>query len=161
MKEDKKWWIFIGIVLLIIIILLIYKGSTKTKNQDDTSNNGTEISNQTENEFVKIEEDGTKVNTSNKLSEVKTIEGLEISNIRLTEKGNVTQILANVKNTTNTDVDGFKTTMTFYDKNGEIIVILGGHIPTVKANGTATLNTNSTGDFSNAYDFKVEREQKK
>lgn len=156
MKKDKNWWIFIGVVIVIIIVLLIFKGNMKGKNQNSTDE-PTTSNNQVENEFVKIEQDGTKVNTSNKLSEVKTIEGLEISNIRLTEKGNVTQILANIKNTTNKDVEGFYTSMTFTDKNGEIIVILGGYIPTVKANGTATLNTNSTGDFSNAYDFKVER----
>ena len=32
------------------------------------------------------------VNTSNKLAETKTIDGLEVSNIRLTEKNNVSRI---------------------------------------------------------------------
>ena len=30
-------------------------------------------------------------------------------------------------------------------------------IPTVEANGTATLNTNSQGNFANAYDYTVTR----
>lgn len=153
MKSDKKWWIFIGIVIVIIIALLIWNGSRKkTLYENDVA-----IDNQTE--FTKVQEDGVKVNTSSKLSETKKIEGLEIYNIKLTEKENVTEILADVKNTTDKDVEGFYTIMTFLDKDGETIVQLNGYIPTVEANGIATLNTNSGGDFADAYDFKIVRSE--
>ena len=38
------------------------------------------------NEFIEVQEDGTRLNKSEKFSTTKTIEGLEISNIKLTEK---------------------------------------------------------------------------
>ena len=149
----KKWWIFIGIVILIIIALLIFKSTKKNRNTVKNDNNAITA----ENEFIEIQEDGTRLNKSEKISTTKTVEGLEISNIKLTEKDNVTQILADVKNTTEKDVEGFSVTITFFNKEGETIVILGAYIPSVEANGTATLNTNSSGDFANAYDFSVAR----
>lgn len=148
--KDKKWWIFIGIVILIIIALLIFKSTKNTvKNDKNTVT--------TENEFIEIQGDGTRLNKSEKFSTTKTVEGLEISNIKLTEKNNVTEILADVKNTTEKDIEGFFVIMTFLNKEGETIVILNPYIPTVEANGMATLNTNSSGDFANAYDFTVVR----
>lgn len=159
--KDKKWWIFIGVVILIIIALLIFKGTRKEDKKEENTNkdNVTVITsdNLVGNEFIKVQEDGTKLNISEKFSTTKTIEGLEISNIKLTEKDNVTQIFADVKNTTDKDVEGFYVTITFLNKDGEPIVGLGGFIPTVEANGTATLNTNSTGNFANAYDYTVTR----
>lgn len=157
--KDKKWWIFIGGVILIIIALLIFKGMRKEgKKEENTTKDNVIIitSNDLErNEFIEVQEDGTRLNKSEKLSTTKTIEGLEISNIKLTEKDNVTQILADVKNTTNKDVEGFYVTITFFDRDENIIVILPGYMPSVESNGTATLNTNSTGDFANAYDYTV------
>lgn len=153
MKSDKKWWIFIGIIIVIIIALLIWSGSRKRTSSEN------DVGTDNQKEFVKVQEDGVKVNTSSKLSETKKIEGLEISNIKLTEKENVVEILADIKNTTNKDVEGFNTTMTFLDKDGQTIVIVNGYIPMVEANGTATLNTNTGGNFADAYDFKIERSQ--
>lgn len=159
--KDKKWWIFIVIVILIIIALLIFKNTRKKeqKEENTSQNNVTIITsdNFNGNEFIEVQEDGTRLNKSEKFSTTKIVEGLEISNIRLTEKDNVTQIFADVKNTTDKSVEGFFVTITFLNKDGETIVILGGYIPSVEANGTATLNTNSTGDFANAYDFTVAR----
>lgn len=157
--KDKKWWIFIGGVIVIIISLLIFKGMRKEgKKEENTTKDYVTIitSNDLErNEFIEVQEDGTRLNKSEKFSTTKTIEGLEISNIKLTEKDNLTQIYADVKNTTNKKVEGFYVTITFLNKDGDMIVGIGGYIPTVDANGTATLNTNSTGDFANAYDYTV------
>lgn len=159
--KDKKWFIFIGIVIFVMIALLIFKGIRKEekKKENTTKDNVTIITsdNSNENEFIEVQEDGTRLNKSEKFSTTKKIEGLEISNIKLTEKDNITQILADVKNTTDKKVEGFYATITFLNKDGEMIVGIPGYIPTVEANGTATLNTNSTGDFANAYDYTVTR----
>ena len=153
--KDKKWWIFIAVMIVLIIALLIFKGTLNKEENVNTTNDV--VTNLVVSEFVTVEEDGTKVNTSEKFATTKTIEGLEISNIKLTEKGNNTQILADVKNTTNKKVEGFFVTISFLDKNGEMMVGLTCFIPTVEANGTATLNTNSQGNFANAYDYTVTR----
>lgn len=151
-KKSKKWWIFIIVCIIIIIALLIYKGN---KNKTTEQNGDTGSEKQMQNEYTTIQEDGTKVNTSSKLSETKILEGLEISNIKLTEKDNATEIIADIKNTTNKEVEGFYTLMTFLDKDGKTIVQITGYIPTIEANGKGTLNTKSGDKFSNAYDIKI------
>ena len=62
---------------LIIAGLLIWRNSAN-------KNKGEEVQ-QAKKEFVQVLEDGTKVNISNKLKEEKTINGLTIGNIQLTE----------------------------------------------------------------------------
>lgn len=161
--KNKKLWIFIAIIIIIIILLVVFKFNKKDNNKIDKNNSSTNDvivvnpDENNENEFIELQDDGTKLNKSEKFSQTKTIEGLEISNIKLTEKDNATEILADIKNTTDKDVEGFYADITFLDKNGQIIVILGGYIPSVEANGMATLNTNSSGNFANAYDFTVTR----
>lgn len=160
--KSKKWLIVLAIAIIaIIIIFIIFKGGKNNNEKNNTLNNVTILGgeNAADTEFVNIEQDGTKVNKSEKFATTKKIEGLEISNIKLTEKGNLTQILADVKNTTDKKVEGFYVTITFLNKDGDMIVGIGGYIPTVEANGTATLNTNSTGDFANAYDYTITRSE--
>lgn len=151
--KDKKWLIIIGLIILILVIIFI----VKITNKEDKIKEENTTDDFAGNEYIDVKEDGTRVNKSEKFSTTKEIEGLKISNIELTEKENVTQILADIKNTTDKDVEGFYVSINFLDKNGESIVSLGGYIPTVEANGTATLNTNSTGDFANAYDYTIEK----
>ena len=149
--KDKKWWIFIGIAIILIVVLLVYKSSLN-------NNEGKTNEQIVENTIIgntKIEEDGTKVNISEKFIETKKIDGLEISNIKFSQKDNVTQILADVKNTTDKKVEGFDVMLKIMDKEGNMIIGLGSFIPTVEANGTATLNTTTLGDYVDAYDFEI------
>ena len=57
-------------------------------------------SNTTKEEYVEVLDDGTKVNTSEKLSETKTYNGLEFTNIKFTNASSATNLSADVKNTT-------------------------------------------------------------
>lgn len=157
-KENDKIWIFIWSAMAVIIILLLVLFVQKkiiNKTPSEGNKNGS-LENVEIGEFVKVESDGTKVNISEKFAEDKKFNDLEITNINLKEKGNITEILAVIKNNTDKDIEGQYVTLKFLDKEGNIIVSLGSYIPEVRANDTATLNTNSTGDFSNAYNFEIE-----
>ena len=146
--KDKKFWIVVGVVILLMIILIV-KGN-KDKNQNVIQESQTEVE-----EFVNTLSDGTKVNTSNKLAETKIIDGLEVSNIRLTEKNNLSKILATVKNPTTQEKGGYAVTIKLLDKNGETIKEIEAYIDKVKSEDTVTLNTAATVDFANAYDFTI------
>ena len=146
--KDKKFWIVVGVVILLMIILIV-KGN-KDKNQNVIQESQTEVE-----EFVNTLSDGTKVNTSNKLAETKIIDGLEVSNIRLTEKNNLSKILATVKNPTTQEKGGYAVTIKLLDKNGETIKEIESYIDKVKSEDTVTLNTAATVDFANAYDFTI------
>ena len=136
-KKEKKMLLILIIVAIAIIAILwfIARGGKESK-QEET--------NQVKEEFVQVQEDGTKVNISNKLKEEKELDGLKIGNIQLTEKDGQLTLLANVTNTTSQDVDAFFIDIILYDKDGnEIDTILGLVSPGI------------TEDYANAYDFKV------
>lgn len=148
--KDKKIWIFIGVLIILIILLLIKRGAN---NKGGNIINEQKIVN--EEEFIEVISDGTKVNKSNKLAETKTIDGLEVSNIRLTEKNNMSRILATVKNTTNETKGEYAVKIILLNKVGETIKEIEAYIDKVAPGETVTLNTAATVDFANAYDFKI------
>ena len=149
--KDKKVWIVIVILILILVVILISKGNKNKENEGKgTQENETQVE-----EYVNTLSDGTKINTSNKLAEAKTIDGLEVSNIRLTEKNNLSKILATVKNPTNETKGGYAVIIKLIDKKGETLKEIEAYIDKVKAGDTVTLNTAATVDFANAYDFTI------
>lgn len=158
--KDKKWWIFIGIMIITIIVLLVVFKPTEEKKNDNT-NNSTATNEVTidegNNKYVEVQEDGTRLNKSEELLKTKTIDGIEISNIKVSEKDNFTEILADAKNTTDKEVEGFWVDLIFYGDNQIMIAVISVYIPQMDAKGSATLNTNVTGDYANAYTFTINK----
>ena len=147
-KEKKRLLILvIAAVLIIAIIFLLARG--KGNNESQEQNNQNE-------EFVKVLDDGTKLNISTKLNEPKIFEGLTIKNIQFTNKGQQSVLLATVINNTNEDTDLKEIYLYLYDKNGNEIDKLQGIISPVKAGENIQLNIVVMSDYANAYDFKVE-----
>lgn len=154
-KEKKIIMILVSIVLILGITYLITKGNN-TKN---VNNNIEEIKEESQNieEFVKIQEDGTKVNISSKLQEEKELEGLKIGDIRITEKEGQFLLLAKVRNTTNSDIEPFYINIELLNEKGDKIATVTGAISAIKAGNKAILSAAVTEDYANAYDFKVTR----
>ena len=146
-KEKKILLILIIVAIAIIAILWFIARGGKESKQEET--------NQVKEEFVQVQEDGTKVNISNKLKEEKELDGLKIGNIQLTEKDGQLTLLANVTNTTSQDVDAFFIDIILYDKDGNEIDTILGLVSPVKAGQTVELKAGITEDYANAYDFKV------
>ena len=103
MKTSKKNLILLLIVVVLVIIIMIFfvvmnrKG--KDTNENVVENNDTNFTDQEgETQFYEELEDGTKVNTSEKLKETKILNGLEIKNIQLTNKNNQSMLLAEIEN---------------------------------------------------------------
>lgn len=150
MKSKEKKMLLILIIVAIIIIAIVWfatRGKKENKEEVET--------NQIKEEFVQVQEDGTKVNISNKLKEEKELDGLKIGNIQLTEKEGQLTLIANVTNTTAKDVDAFLIDIILYDKEGKEIDTVLGFVSPVKAGQTVELNAGITEDYANAYDFKV------
>ena len=152
MKAKEKRMILIIVLVGVVIIggLLIWKNvSSKNNNEQEEE--------QVKEEFVQVLEDGTKLNISNKLKEEKTIKGLKIGNIQLTQKNGQSVLLADVKNETAQDVEMFLINIILLDKKGKEIATIPGIVSPVKAGATVQLNAGITEDYANAYDFKVEQ----
>lgn len=148
-KSNKMLLILILIIVTIAVIAMLCFMAKKGKEKQE------ENANQVVEEFVQVQEDGTKVNISNKLKEEKELDGLKIGNIQLTEKDGQLTLLANVTNTTSQDVDAFLIDIILYDKNGNEIDTILGLISPVKAGQAVQLKAGITEDYANAYDFKV------
>jgi len=152
-KEKNKRVVAILLIILLIVICIVVwiKSNDSTKNEQNISN----ISNE---EFVKIENDGTKVNTSNKLKNDKKIDDLILTNIKIETKNNETIFEAIVKNTTNETKGDYPIKLKIKDKEGNIIKEVSGYISSIEANDQSTLKIKTSYDFANAYDFEIAKD---
>ena len=158
--KAKELMIVLGIIIVLLIVIIVAVNVNKG-NEDEETPQTPEIGVTEENEveeFVEVQEDGSKVNTSEELKKTKTIDGLEISNIRLVENNNVSQIVADITNPTNETRGDFPVDIIVSDKEGNEITTIGGYIDKVNPGETAQLNASATSDFANAYDFEVVKE---
>ena len=158
MKKNEK--IVIAVLLIITIILIVILCARNSKNNDEstTSTSSSSISEDTtENEYVTLLDDGTKLNTSTKLNETKTLGGLEITDIQLTESNNMTQLLATVTNTSDETDGDFLATLTLVDESGETLIELKAYIPELDPGEDTQLNTSAGFDYSEAYDFVISK----
>ena len=90
-KINKKAIIIIVIILLVIIAIA---SLILIKNKKNTTD---EESNQS---YAQVMEDTSKVNISEKMKETKDVDGLQVSNIKITETDNISSMKADKSNTT-------------------------------------------------------------
>ena len=164
MKKKEK--ILIAILLIITIILIIVV-CVRNNSTEEGEENNTEISNEvseeseeseSDSEYVTTLSDGTRLNTSEALSETKTIGGLEITNIQLTESDNVTQLLATITNTSEETDGGYIAILTLYDEEGNVLIEMKPYIAELEPGESTQLNTSAVFDYAEAYDFSIEKQ---
>jgi len=148
--------LLIAIVIIVAIVVIVKMVGGKTENQDPAKVESGENAN---NEYITVLEDGGRKNNSEKVTSTKMLEGLEISNISLTERGGITTLLADVKNSTDKESGDFTITIRLTDKDGNEILNTTGYLEKVAAGGTAQINANITADVANAYSLEITRAQ--
>ena len=154
MKKNEKT--IIGVLVAITIVVIIVALTRNKDNKQEIAETKTEEQTTiAQEEFVNILEDGTRLNTSAKLQETKQIEGLEISDLQLTEKENVTLLLGTITNTSDTTQGGYPIEIKVLDKNGNEITTVSAYIGTLEPGKTTQLNTSKTFDYANAYDINI------
>ena len=104
---------------------------------------------------VKLLDDGSKLNTSSKISGSRKIDNLEITNITLSYKDGISRIFADVTNKSNTTIDVTTVLLTLYAEDGSVIDELEGLIGKLEPGKTTQLNIGASSDYSNAYDLKI------
>ena len=154
MKKNEKRMILILIIVAVIIIAVLVK-ARNSKNSEELADANNVVENTVQEEFVQVLDDGTKLNTSDKLAETKTFGNYEVSNIQLTEQDGQSLILADVKNIGDTRAEVALIDITLLDKEGNEIITIGGIIGDVEPGETVQLNSSATTDFANAYDFTI------
>ena len=147
-KINKKRILVLTTIVLIIAVVVV--AGIKSINKDDAIVESGE-------KYVQMLEDGTKLNNSPKLKEEKQIEGLTFSNIQLTEKDNISVILADVTNNSNEVKGGFALNIKLLNEDGKEITTIIGYIRELQPKTTTQLNTQTTLDFANSYDIVIEK----
>ena len=142
------------IILIVVAVTAIRKITTKNNKNGQVNNLTNQIETDTE-KNVKVLDDGTKLNISSKLKENKKLEGLEITNTQITYNNGITNLLADVKNTTQSKMKMQNVEIILLDEQGNTIYKIPGVIEEIEAGETKQFNTSITADFANAYDFKI------
>ena len=158
MTRDEKRWIVLLIAVLVIAIVLIVGlaiGRNIKKEKKEENNNVGQVQNE---EYVEVLEDGTKVNTSNKLKENKKFGNLEISNISIEEKENETILEADVTNIGSNNEGDYAIYLLIKDDEGKEIKKIAGYINHIGPNEKTRLRIKTSYDFANAYDFEIEKQ---
>ena len=81
--KAKELMIVLGIIIVLLIVIIVAVNVNRGKEDEGTPQTpavGVTEENKVE-EFVEVQEDGSKVNTSEELKKTKTIDGLEINKI--------------------------------------------------------------------------------
>ncbi len=140
----------LGIILLLIILIIIQVVGRNKKEEIPKGETGIQ-----DEKYVEKLEDGTRKNTSSKLKENKEFNGLIIKNIEITEKGNETEVVADIENTKNVPEGDYGIYLKIKNDKGEEIKQIAGYISYIEGKGTSKLRIKTSYDFANAYDFEI------
>lgn len=152
MKKKEKRLILILIAILVVVLII---GLFIKKNRNEENGVQSQQNTATDEKFVQVLEDGTKLNKSSKLNETKNVEGIEISNIQFTYKDGQTVLLADVTNNSGKAIDMTLLNIKLLDEQGNEIVTVGGIISPMQVGETTQLNASMTMDYANAYDVEI------
>ncbi len=151
-KKEKRGLLILILVVAVLVTMMLISINSKKKTNIATGGNV-----ENEENYVQVLEDGTKLNISEKMKEKKTIEGLEITDIQLTENNNMTQILGTVTNTLSVKQEGFIANISILNSRGEEITKMQAYIGPLEPGASQQLNAMSVFDYTNAYDYKITR----
>ena len=145
-KSEIRMIVIILIVGLIVIGVMLATRGTNKKGEETTD---------TEESYTEVLEDGTRINTSEKTKKTKTVEGLEISNLQITEKDNVTIMLGTITNKSTETKEDITLKIKILDRNGKEITTVENYIGKLEAGKSTQLNTSTTYDYADMYDYEV------
>lgn len=154
-KKEKKMIVILLIILIIAIAVFVINNNKNKENEKNAENENKAYENNDTEEFVKVLEDGSKINTSEELNKTKQIGTYKFENIQLAEQNNQTVLLANVTNTGNKATEMQLVDITLLNKNGEEIITIGGIIEALEPGANTQFNSSMTLDYTNVYDFKI------
>ena len=100
-------------------------------------------------------EDGTRVNTSDKIVKTRTVDAFEMTGFEIQEKDDFSTLFADVKNTSEEAKDEVNFEIDVKDKDGNIIITMRGYVFHVGPGETARMSASATCDFSEAADLDI------
>ena len=169
-KEKIKIFIIVILIVLLVIfsILLINRKQEKTQIAiDDTKLTEDEIYQEVltevlygEEKYITHDEDGNRVNTSEKMKEAVTVEGesnLEVQGINISSKDNKTIITGTIKNNGTRVLGDEIYNLSLKDDTGVEILSVGIYVDEVMTGEIIAFETYATIDLADAYSYTVSK----
>jgi apolipoprotein N-acyltransferase len=161
MKKNEKRMILILLIILAIVLIIFFK-SKNTNKVENNNIGGTsqgeiqyDVQEEQVEENVEVQEDGTKLNVSEKLNETKDVDEYKFENISFSTKNGETIISADVTNTSEKETPLKSVDITLLDEEGNEIITIGGLIQSLQPGETGDFNATLTLDYANTYDFTI------
>lgn len=170
-KENLKIFIIVILaVLLIIFSVLLINNNKKEKTQvslEDSKLSEDEIYQEVltevlygEEKYITHDEDGNRVNTSEKMKEAVTVDGekdLEVQGIDISSKDNKTIITGTIKNNGTRVLGDEIYNLSLKDDTGVEILSVGIYVDEVMTGEIIPFQTYATIDLANAYSYTVSK----
>ena len=159
MKKKEKQRLLILVVVAVLIIGVIWF-ITRPKNEEIKGNNGgtsAGTASLAQGEFTEVKDNGTVVNTSEKLNQNKEESGFLLTNIKLEEKNGETTLYATVTNKTEKEQAAFLGKIVLLDKKGKEVGRIPVMISDMQIGEAIDIQASITERYTNAYNFRLER----
>lgn len=140
--NQKRLKVIILVIAIVVAIAIIVKVTSSDPKVEETTS------------YADKQENGTVINTSKKLSEVKQYNGLEFTNIKFSHTESVTSLNAEVKNTTSSSIPAQLVDINVIDKNGNIMTSFVGEINELEPGETTTIDSGIAANYVDAYNIE-------
>ena len=151
MKTNEKKMILI-LLIITLIVFVIFMTNRKKEGNDEINQSETIQ----DSEYVEVNEDGTKQNTSSKLQESKQLGDYSITDINVTSNNNNLTVRANITNNTGKVAPEFAFKIIVLNEAGEQVGTLGAYVGTMKNGETKMINASTSMDINEVYDLRFE-----
>ena len=144
-KKEKRMILILVIITIIAIILLYFQKRPKNENQETAQ----------EQELIAVQEDGSKIATSEKLQEKRKIGEIEISNINIREQNGLAKITASVTNVGEQKKEEMPVTIVLKDETGNTIAEIGAYIGTIEKGEQRGIQASANVTIDEVYDVEI------
>ena len=171
----KKETIKIFVIAILVVLLIVFSVLLVNKNKEEQTQVSLEDSKLTEDEiyqevltevlygeekYITHDENGNRVNTSEKMKEAVTVEGesnLEVQGINISSKDNKTIITGTIKNNGTRVLGDEIYNLSLKDDTGVEILSVGIYVDEVMTGEIIPFETYATIDLANAYSYTVSK----
>ena len=144
-KKEKRRILILVIITIIAIILLYFQKRPKDENQETAQ----------EQEFITVQEYGSKIATSEKLQEKRKIGEIEIDNINIREENGLAKITASATNVGEQKTEEMPITIVLKDEAGNSIAEIGAYIGTIEKGEQRGIQGSANVTIDEVYDVEI------
>lgn len=141
LKNKKQLIIILSIVVIIALVIIVVLRISNGENLG----------------YIKEDEYGVKINESERISESKKLEDLDIVDVSLIEEDNVSKFEATIQNNTDKEQGGYNIEIIFLDKKGNEITRMSEFIDKIQPGEKLPIMCMAQTGFVKAYDYRVEK----